>query len=1284
MDRNEEIKQNSKSPTIDVESSVAGRSDSTSPKSSKTQGSAASPPQTPRRFSSSSARSFDNSDYFTNTFKNQRVPSAMSLYGRGYSRGLARRVSMNSSISNFSTMSETSLPWTTKDIGFNAISGVLNNPNTKSSNSVRPSKNDIPTVPHVNIRKVKPSDFNSYIKQITPVFERYSHNKELGAEGLQSRKSTLPITESPATSVTNLLASNLENLQGSKETENQIPVHRLASTRNPYTVHLPLPSPGDDRTPEPVIELPLLETVPSIFFDPEFNLENPRTFDIVCEQTDIIGGNPNNPTISTNAILQEKLSHYLDTVEVHLIKEISLRSSSFFAALSNLQALHSETLECISQINNLREKLNEVDNTQAKKGLEVVRLKRRRVNMGRLYEGLRMVSEIRSTQPMIQVLLGQGDYFSALDLIDEANNILHGDESQRIQLEEKIVELETKNLEIINPKTTMVRRLNNVADEFKRSGTIDLRSVKVLMHFSGQLTEMYKSIGVMMENDLLNMLFLDFEENVEKVNKSDIIKSLYNYKIPQSTKQSTTSINVTIDSEIMEKEDNLKKRITPLILGLYRVNRLASTFHAYHERILEEIKKIIQVQKHHPSSISHTDSREDQLSDWPKEQSSKMAKLLKGMTFDSFLDMLLSIYAVLLEGMKRIAIYNELFTTILGDVEISGYQIQIGTEITEGEKKPLNDDNQTLGNESDVKDEQATATPKNDSSISLDKESKLKNDSNGSLDRLTISRKDSNSSLDKEENSKSDSSSSVNSTSSLNSRFSALKITTGIKSIIQKTSSLTNKPSLSTPAEKEAVVASSPSAKKKSKKSKSDSNHSQSISDSAQIVYAAADLAHVRCANLIAVRADQNAQLNQKDFYRLFNVTSAFVLECEGLCGRMCYGLRGTIMSQAKAFLNHFHMERTRQAATLVENEQWVQEQVPIDFQRIIDKIVSAAISGLSDFKDDPADSTSSPISPVFPMSRFSTSSRNGDSENTIKNTSNGTTKTPPVSQLNSGSSKYIFVEERRFFVVGCSLTLIKLLGDYLRCMANIPTLTTEAMNRIVDILNLFNSRTCQVILGAGAMKSAGLKNITAKHLALASQSLGLMIILIPFIRECIRHSLNTKQAVMLTEFDRIKRDYVNHQNEIHGKLVSIMSERLAVHLKSFQAINWDEVSSREGPNQYMEVLVKETTTLHKVLNKYLPPEILQNVMTEVFNSSNTKLSEEIGNTKIITATGKKRLMTDAQYYIRKLSTLEGLQGPSNDLEIAVNNIQINDNSSKEDLPNVANTTTNTSPPSSK
>lgn len=104
-------------------------------------------------------------------------------------------------------------------------------------------------------------------------------------------------------------------------------------------------------------------------------------------------------------------------------------------------------------------------------------------------------------------------------------------------------------------------------------------------------------------------------------------------------------------------------------------------------------------------------------------------------------------------------------------------------------------------------------------------------------------------------------------------------------------------------------------------------------------------------------------------------------------------------------------------------------------------------------------------------------------------------------------------------------------------------------------------------------MRSAGLKNITAKHLgkmlsfslikcllivlslglALASQALSIMISLIPYIREGFRRHLNPKQAVMLVEFDKLKRDFQEHQNELHSKLVAIMSDRLEVHCKTLR-----------------------------------------------------------------------------------------------------------------------------------
>ena len=70
----------------------------------------------------------------------------------------------------------------------------------------------------------------------------------------------------------------------------------------------------------------------------------------------------------------------------------------------------------------------------------------------------------------------------------------------------------------------------------------------------------------------------------------------------------------------------------------------------------------------------------------------------------------------------------------------------------------------------------------------------------------------------------------------------------------------------------------------------------------------------------------------------------------------------------------------------------------------------------------------------------------------------------------------------------------------------------------------MFNSRACQLILGAGATKSAGLKNITTKHLALASQGLSIIISLIPYLRECSRRHGGSTTATLMAEFDKVKR----------------------------------------------------------------------------------------------------------------------------------------------------------------
>eukprot|EP00842_Homolaphlyctis_polyrhiza_P003858 jgi/Hompol1/4473/HPOL_001732-RA len=212
-----------------------------------------------------------------------------------------------------------------------------------------------------------------------------------------------------------------------------------------------------------------------------------------------------------------------------------------------------------------------------------------------------------------------------------------------------------------------------------------------------------------------------------------------------------------------------------------------------------------------------------------------------------------------------------------------------------------------------------------------------------------------------------------------------------------------------------------------------------------------------------------------------------------------------------------------------------------------------------------------------------------------------------------------------------------------MRCAENLPVLATDVLNRILELLKLYNSRTCQVILGAGAMRSAGLKNITARHIALAAQSIGVVLAILPYLKDGISRLLPQKQQVLLGDFDRIIRDFREHQNELYMNCFPIA-----------QAISWDnpdpkEFSAEESVTVHMAVLVKETTTLHKVLSKYLPAEALR------------RMEEDFRKIELYSSAGKNRLLMDVQYFTRQLSSLDGVDGPGSHLEVCVNNIKIKD-----------------------
>ncbi|KAJ9108831.1 hypothetical protein QFC21_000151 [Naganishia friedmannii] len=164
--------------------------------------------------------------------------------------------------------------------------------------------------------------------------------------------------------------------------------------------------------------------------------------------------------------------------------------------------------------------------------------------------------------------------------------------------------------------------------------------------------------------------------------------------------------------------------------------------------------------------------------------------------------------------------------------------------------------------------------------------------------------------------------------------------------------------------------------------------------------------------------------------------------------------------------------------------------------------------------------------------------------------------------------------------------------------------------------------------------------------LALASQSLSIVIALTPYIREFVRRHLNPKQAVVLIEFDKLKRDFQEHQYEIHAKLISIMADRLVVHSGALRNIDW-EAKSSTAVNSYMEQLVKEITTLHKVLYKYLAISTVHTIMGRVLEATNEKLGEEYRKIELKSEDAKKRMIQDVSYLQERTKALTDSTTPS-------------------------------------
>uniref|UniRef100_H2ZNG3 Vacuolar protein sorting-associated protein 54 C-terminal domain-containing protein n=1 Tax=Ciona savignyi TaxID=51511 RepID=H2ZNG3_CIOSA len=304
---------------------------------------------------------------------------------------------------------------------------------------------------------------------------------------------------------------------------------------------------------------------------------------------------------------------------------------------------------------------------------------------------------------------------------------------------------------------------------------------------------------------------------------------------------------------------------------------------------------------------------------------------------------------------------------------------------------------------------------------------------------------------------------------------------------------------------------------------------------------------------LIAKGKDSSLdKLSSGDFLELAKTIKRFTSEVDSICyfvgldkAGLNGSLRGALQAQSARFIARFHEERRNKLSLILDNEVWKQAEVPSELSSLLQNLVDGKL---------------------------------------VTSDASSNTKT----------SDYLYLDGVKYAVVGTVLILLKMVSEYCKCCDDLPMSTADLVHRLRDLLTLFNSRTCQLVLGAGALQLVGLKTITTKNLSLASQCLQLVLHCIPSIRTHFESHLmkinqvnddsSHKQNAVLRHFDHITKDYQDHIMEIENKLLAIVEGVITRHVHRWEV-------KAPVPSISIRNICKQISKFHETVRVLLPQE---------------------------------------------------------------------------------------------
>jgi len=941
---------------------------------------------------------------------------------------------------------------------------------------------------------VDPAEFKPYLTQVGALYDALQRAKENEDEdGLQLTRRRSKIDE-----FTDLLEENQKGKSSISRKTSWASLSSLATLDAPSPRRRSSGGPGKRATQA----LAPLSTIPNVYFDDDFHLENPRTFDIVSERSEVVRPAPGTPddrknsngtaigprkALATNAILQEKLSWYMDTIEVHLISAISTASSSFFAALGSLRELHSEAADSVARIKELREELEALDKEMALGGLDIVNKRRRRENLKQLGDAVRQLKSIVEAVGKCETFVDGDEVERALDAMDALEKLIHGEQTDG------------------DAKVLDIPRQEHICD---LSGATALQGVG-----NGLIVLRFR-IGKIFESRFIQALLGDLQRHIATTSVEDTLQRWSSASQRARGGHSREKSMFLLEPSYLATDDEFRSELLSNLNGLYRADHASPATAAYRDAVLHEIKFIIK----RPLPSSNDDDTDSVMSmstaggtrqRSQQEKSTILARNLRNLDPATAEETLVKIYIGVGEALRRL-----------------GTQVKVLLDVT----STL--DGSSPGSPASIGPRSPPRTP-NIGSI----------EGRVSSDRARDERKE---------------------------------------------------PSRQIQEELHQAL------------------------DMSNLLGQAVDIAQNQIVKVLRVRTDQSVRQKPTRFLRYFTLNLLFANECEAVSGRSGTALKNVVNSQIKEFIQLLGNSQQQELAKGMDADLWAAK----DFTESDEVRLSRILEG-SD-RDPEAWNIGSKVWLPYDESY----------DSTLRNGTNGNDPETTQSASSREKTRPATIESESFILPFSAILCLRGLEPFMELITGIPSLTADISALLLSYLQLFNSRCTQLILGAGATKIAGLKNILAKHLALASRALSFVAALVPYIREFVRRHVAPGPAAsaLMGEFDKVRRVYQEHQENISEKLVEIMSGRATTSIKAMKAIVWDEPSDRQV-SAYMETLTKETATLHRVLGRHLPEGTVLGIMQPVFASYREQLGAAFREARVETEAGKERYVVPVSHF---------------------------------------------------